>query len=318
MIGQLQLVEVPDLEGAERRILAAREEVGALADSQHPTIVARGGGYQGLEVRAFPQTPAGPMLVVHLLYDVRDAMGANAVNSAMEALAPLMSQLSGGKARLRIVSNLSDQRLAWAEGEVPQGVLEEEVVRGIVEAWAFAAVDPYRAATHNKGIMNGIDAVALATGNDWRALEAGVHAYAAREGQYLPLSTWKVDEEGNMRGRLELPLAVGIVGGASRVHPTARTALKTLGVEKATELAQVMAAVGLAQNLAALRALVDEGIQRGHMALHARRVALEAGAKGELVEVVAEALAQEGNIRLERARELVRELGQKEGVSGVP
>ncbi len=288
MIGQLQLVQVPNLEEAKRRILAARDQLVALADSEHATIVARGGGCRGVEVRILPQTPAGPMLVVHLLYDTRDAMGANAVNSVMETLAPLVSQLSGGKARLRIVSNLADRRLAWAEGKVPRGVLGDEAIEGIVEAWAFATVDPYRAATHNKGIMNGIDAVALATGNDWRALEAGAHAYAARGGHYQPLSTWERCPEGSLRGRLEMPLAAGIVGGASRIHPTARTALKVLGVKRATELAQIMVAVGLAQNLAALRALVDEGIQRGHMALHARRVALAAGAKGQLVEKVAE------------------------------
>ncbi|MEA3460131.1 MAG: hydroxymethylglutaryl-CoA reductase, degradative, partial [Chloroflexota bacterium] len=266
MIGQVQVLDIPDLAQASRAISEAEEEILELADAQHPTIVRLGGGAKGLEVRELPDTPTGPMLVIHLLYDTRDAMGANAVNTACEAIAPLIERLTGGRVVLRILSNLADRRLARARCAVPASALGgEEVARGIVEAWALAAVDPYRAATHNKGIMNGIDAVALATGNDWRAIEAGAHAYAARSGHYGPLTTWRQDADGNLVGSIELPMAVGIVGGATKVHPTARVALKILKVKTARELAEVMAAVGLAQNLAALKALATEGIQRGHM-----------------------------------------------------
>jgi len=257
------------------------------------------------------------MLVLHLLYDTRDAMGANAVNTACEAVAPLIERLTGGRVVLRILSNLADRRLARARCAIPASALGgDEVVKGIVEAWALAAVDPHRAATHNKGIMNGIDAVAIATGNDWRAIEAGAHAYAARDGRYTSLTTWEEDAQGNLVGRIELPLAVGIVGGATRVHPTARVALKILGVRSARELAEVMAAVGLAQNLAALRALATEGIQRGHMRLHARQVAIAAGARGKLVDRVAEQMVAEGRIREARAREILRELDV--GRDGIP
>jgi hydroxymethylglutaryl-CoA reductase len=257
------------------------------------------------------------MTIVHLLLDCRDAMGANAVNTAAEAAEPLLESLTGGRAKLRILSNLSDRRLAWATCQIPVSVLASqdwegiEVARGIAEANAFAWADPYRAATHNKGIMNGIDPVAIATGNDWRALEAGAHAYAARDGQYRALTDWRVAAGGDepaLSGRIELPLAVGIVGGATKVHPAAQVALKILGVNSARELAELMAAVGLAQNLSALRALAAEGIQRGHMALHARHVALAAGAPPELVEQVAARLSAEGQIRAARAAEIVAEL----------
>ena len=309
MIGQVQVLGVADLKRATQAVMKAKEDIFALADAQHPTIVRLGGGAKGLEVRELTDTPVGPMLVLHLLYDTRDAMGANAVNTACEAVAPLIERLTGGRVVLRILSNLADRRLARARCAIPASALEgEEVVRGIVEAWALAAVDPYRAATHNKGIMNGIDAVAIATGNDWRAIEAGAHAYAARDGRYASLTTWEEDAQGNLVGRIELPLAVGIVGGATRVHPTARVALKILGVRSARELAEVMAAVGLAQNLAALRALATEGIQRGHMRLHARQVAIAAGARGKLVDRVAEQMVAEGNIRVDRAREILNAL----------
>jgi len=254
------------------------------------------------------------MVIVHLIVDVRDAMGANAVNTMAEAVAPRLAEIAHSEFRLRIISNLADKRLVRARGVVPREVLAtetlagEQVAQGIVEAAAFAAADPYRAATHNKGIMNGIDAVVVATGNDWRASEAGAHAYAARSGRYTSLSTWESDAAGNLVGTLELPLAVGIVGGATKVHPTARVALKVLGVKTARELAEVMAAVGLAQNLAALRALATEGIQRGHMALHARQMAIAAGATGELVDVVAARLVREKCIRLDRAGEILREV----------
>ena len=281
MIGQIQVLDLPDLEGARAALLAARQRILARADETDPVLRRLGGGARDLEVRALPDTPAGPMLVLHLIFDCRDAMGANAVNTACEALAPLVAEVTGGRGGLRILSNLADRRLARAACMIPASALAfdgfagERVVQGIVEAWAFAAADPYRAATHNKGILNGIDAVAVATGQDWRAIEAGAHAYAARSGRYASLSTWQRDNHGNLVGQIELPLAVGLVGGATRAHPTARAALKLLRVQTARELAEVLAAVGLAQNLAAIRALATEGIQKGHMALHARRGAGE-------------------------------------------
>ena len=314
MIGQIQLLDVEDLEAARAAVLEARERLLARADEVDPVIRRLGGGARDLEVRLLPDTAAGPMLVVHLVYDCRDAMGANAVNTACEQIAPLIAEVTGGRVGLRILSNLADRRLVRAECEVPADALAyagfsgEEVVRGIVEAWAFAARDTYRAATHNKGIMNGIDAVAIATGQDWRAIEAGAHAYAARSVRYTRLSTWTRVAEGNLAGRLELPLAVGVVGGASRSHPTARVALKLLGVESAQELAEIMAAVGLAQNLAAIRALATEGIQKGHMALHARQVAIAAGATGDLIEQVAQRMVAEGVVRPDRAEEILEAL----------
>jgi hydroxymethylglutaryl-CoA reductase len=251
--------------------------------------------------------------VAHLIYDTRDAMGANAVNTACETLAPTVEQITGGRVHLRILSNLADRRLARARCAIPAEALAfgdfsgERVRDGIVEAYAFAAADPYRAATHNKGIMNGVDAVVIATGNDWRAIEAGAHAYAARSGRYTALSTWAV-EGGALAGTLEMPLAVGIVGGATRVHPTAQAALRLMGVTTARELAEIIVSVGLAQNLAALRALATEGIQRGHMTLHARQVAIAAGATGALVEQVAGRLVVEKVVRVDRAEAILAEL----------
>jgi len=314
MIGQIQVLDVADPAAARQRLLAAKDELLALANAQDPVIVKLGGGAKDIEVRLIPNSPVGPMLVVHLLYDVRDAMGANVVNTAVEALAPTVERVSGGRVVLRILSNLADRRLARAWCLVPkealalEGLSAEQGVQRLLEAHAFAVADPYRAATHNKGIMNGIDAVAIATGNDWRAIEAGAHAYAARSGAYLPLSTWERDAQGNLVGSIELPLAVGIVGGATKVHPKARLALKILGVTTARELAEVMAAVGLGQNLAALRALAMEGIQQGHMKLHARQVAMAAGATGELVDRLAERLISEGAIRVDRAEAILAEL----------
>jgi len=313
MIGQVQVLDVPDLETAAAAVRQAEAEIGALVDRQSPTVAELGGGFRGLEVRPFPDTPVGPMLVVHLLIDVRDAMGANLVNSAAEAVAPLIEKRTGGRVVLRILSNLADRRLARARCRVPaealarDGVPGDLVVRGIVEAQTLAEVDPYRAATHNKGVLNGIDAVAVATGNDWRAVEAGAHAYAARTGRYRPLTRWWADEAGDLRGEIELPLALGIVGGTTRAHPLAQVALRILGVESAAELNQIAAAVGLAQNLGALRALATEGIQAGHMALHARQIALAAGATGDLVDRVAEQMVREGEIRLTRAKTLVEQ-----------
>jgi len=283
MIGQIQVLDVAHPQAACSALLAQKSRLLQLADQTDPLLVSLGGGARDLIVRVIEDSVAGPMVVVHLLFDCRDAMGANTVNTACEALAPEVENITGGRAVLRILSNLADRRLAWAKCSIPPEVLAFETFTGqtvskrIVEAYALAANDSYRAATHNKGIMNGIDAVAVATGQDWRALEAGAHAYAARSGRYTSLSHWSVDADGNLAGALELPLAVGIVGGASRVHPTARVALKILGVTTAQELAEVMAAVGLAQNLAALRALATEGIQRGHMELHARLVTSDQG-----------------------------------------
>ncbi len=317
MIAQIQLLDVPDVLAAEVAILAAKSQLLAQADTS-PSITARGGGPVDISVRSLPQTPTGPMLIVHLLFDTRDAMGANAINTAAETIAPTLEQVSGGRALLRILSNLTDQRRAWAEVTIPaasfatETLAGEEVIENIAHANAFAVADPYRAATHNKGIFNGIDAVALATGNDWRAIEAGAHAYAARDGHYRALTDWHViQQEASaetsklLYGRLELPLAVGIVGGATRAHPVAQVALKILGIQSARALSEVMAAVGLAQNLAALRALVTDGIQRGHMALHARQIAVAAGAEGAEVDRIAAQLVQEGQIRVERARQLV-------------
>ncbi len=283
MIGQIQVLDLDDPWTARFDLLAAHERILALANEQDPVIVGLGGGARNLEARVIPDSPVGKMLIVHLIYDCRDAMGANTVNTACEAVAPLIEEITGGRVNLRILSNLADRRLARARCTVPASALERdgfsgpEVVQGIIEAYAMAAVDPYRAATHNKGIMNGIDAVVIATGNDWRAVEAGAHAYAARSGRYTSLSTWARNANGDLVGTIELPLAVGMIGGATQVHPLAQAALRILGVRSARELAEVIAAVGLAQNLAAIRALAAEGIQRGHMALHARQIAMSAG-----------------------------------------
>ncbi len=264
-------------------------------------------------MRIIEASPIGPFLVVHLIYDVRDAMGANAVNTACEKLAPRIEALSGGRVHLRILSNLADHRLARVRCTIPLIELAfgeygaEEVRDGIIAAWAFAAADPYRAATHNKGIMNGVDAVVIATGNDWRAIEAGAHAYAACSGRYTSLSTWNRDANGNLVGTLEMPMAVGIIGGATKVHPTARLALKLMGVESASQLAEIIVSVGLAQNLAALRALATEGIQRGHMSLHARQVAIAAGAQGDQINRLAEQLVIEKTVRIDRAEVILKE-----------
>jgi len=265
------------LDAAVQNVLAHKAELIREGDAAHPNLVARGGGMRDVVVRTLAQTAAGPMLVVHLLIDVRDAMGANLVNTTAEALAPSIESLSGGRVLLRILSNLSDRRTASARCAIACDALSTgeldgvQVAKGVVDAWAFADADPYRAATHNKGVMNGIDAVLLATGNDWRAIEAGAHAYAARGGCYRSLTAWRLEGE-YLSGQIELPMAIGTVGGMTRLHPTARATMKILDVQSAQELAGVIAAVGLAQNLAALRALATEGIQKGHMRLHARRL----------------------------------------------
>ncbi len=311
MIGQVQVLDVPDMAAAVQAVQSAESKLLAAANRHHPTIQKLGGGAKAIETRVLADTPIGAMLIVHILYDCRDAMGANAVNTAAESIAPLIERLTGGRVNLRILSNLTDHRTATAECRIPAETLARNgadgraVARAIVEAWAFAAADPYRAATHNKGVMNGIDAVAIATGNDWRAIEAGAHAFAARDGRYTSMTDWWQDDMGDLRGRLHIPLSVGTVGGATKVHPTARVAMKILGNPGARRLSEIMAAVGLAQNLAAIRALATEGIQHGHMRLHARQVALAAGASPEQAQAIADQLVAEGNIREARARELL-------------
>lgn len=313
MLGQIQLVHVPDHDRARAAIFAHRDEILQVANAQSTSLSRLGGGAEDVEVHVFPQSPMGAMLVVHLVVDCLDAMGANAINTMAEAVAPLLERITGGRAYLRILSNLTDRRRARARVVVPSRALAradmsgDEVIEGMLYAYAFAAVDPYRATTHNKGILNGIDPVLIATGQDWRAVEAGAHAYAARNGRYTSLSTWSRDDAGNLVGELELPLAVGIVGGAIRVHPAASAALKLLGVQSAHELAEICACAGLASNLAAMRALATEGIQQGHMALHARQVAMSAGASGELVSLIADQLVWERNIKAARAAELLAE-----------
>jgi hydroxymethylglutaryl-CoA reductase len=311
MIGQIQILDLPDLPAARSALMENKSALLAEVAKIDPVLSRLGGGPRDLEIRVIEASPIGPFLVAHLIYDVRDAMGANAINTACERLTPRIEALTGGRVHLRILSNLADRRLARAECTIPLEELAfgdfpaERVRDGVIEAWAFAAADPYRAATHNKGIMNGVDAVALATGNDWRAVEAGAHAYAARDGVYTSLSTWGCDPEGNLVGFLALPMAVGIVGGAIKVHPTARVALKLMGITTASQLAEVMVSVGLAQNLAALRALATEGIQRGHMSLHARQVAIAAGATGDQIAKLAQQLVAENTVRIDRAKEIL-------------
>lgn len=313
MIGQIQLLDLTDLDDAAESILARKAEVLAEINEAAGSIIARGGGAQDLEIRKFQGTRSGNMLVIHMHFDSRDAMGANAINSALERIAPSIERISGGRVNLRILSNLSDRRKARAAGVIERDALATEnatgaeVIDAIIEAAVLAEIDPYRAATHNKGIMNGIDAVMMATGNDWRAVEAGAHAYAAREGQYTSLTNWWQDEDGNLRGNIELPLAAGIVGGATRAHRGAQTALKILGARSARELAEVAAAVGLAQNIAAIRALATDGIQRGHMRMHARQLSLAAGATADEVPEIAQRMIEAGNIRLEYAKEIVEQ-----------
>ncbi len=317
MIGQMQILGLADLPSARLRLLEAADELLAEAAQIDPVLNQLGGGPRGLQVRIIDSSPVGGFLVLHLIYDVRDAMGANAINTALERLAPRVEGITGGKVHLRILSNLADRRLARARvtirlEELAFGEFSAEAVRdGIIAAWAFAAADPYRAATHNKGIMNGVDAVVLATANDWRAIEAGAHAYAARSGRYTSLSTWGRDAQGNLTGTLEMPMAVGIVGGATRVHPGAQAAIRLMGVQTASQLAEIIVSVGLAQNLAALRALATEGIQRGHMTLHARQVAISAGATGEQVQQVAERMVREKVVRIDRAQQILSELDRQ-------
>ena len=311
MIGQMQVLDLQDVYTAQKSIMEHEQECWMPLRVRTPpgTLRRRGTRDRNTGYRIKHRCLPG----LHLIYDVRDVMGANAINTAVELLAPLVERLTGGRVHLRILSNLADRRLARSEVRIPVEVLAfdnfsgEQVRKGILEAYAFAAADPYRAATHNKGIMNGVDAVLMATGNDWRAVEAGAHAYAARSGTYTSLSTWSQNEAGDLVGKLEMPMAVGIVGGATRVHPTAKANLKLINPESAGELAQIIVSVGLAQNLGALRALATEGIQRGHMGLHARQVAVAAGARPDQVMVIASQMVEEKNIHISRALELLQQ-----------
>lgn len=311
MIGQIQIVGVQDAHRARFEILAHKAEILKHANEQDPVLVSLGGGARDLEVRII-DTFLGKMVIAELLVDCRDAMGANAVNTMVEAVAPIAERVSGGRVYLRIISNLAVKRLARAKATFTKEVLGgEEVVDGIVNAYAFAAADPYRCATHNKGIMNGASAVVLATGNDTRAIEAGAHAYAARSGHYTSLTTWEKDRNGDLVGTIEMPMAVGLVGGATASNPVAKLGVKILGVKSAKELAEVIVSVGLAQNLAALRALSAEGIQRGHMNLHARNIAISAGATGDLIDKVSEQMVAERKIRVDRAKELLEKYAKR-------
>ncbi|MCX6767301.1 MAG: hydroxymethylglutaryl-CoA reductase, degradative [Candidatus Micrarchaeota archaeon] len=316
MIGQIQLVGVKDFEAAKKKILENKKALIEFANSLDAPLVKHGGGARDMDARVI-DSQRGKMLIIHLLVDCRDAMGANAVNTMSEKLAPKLEALTGGEVRLRIISNLAVNRMAraktiWtkeslATKEYPGG----EVIERVLDAYAFAAADPYRCATHNKGIMNGIDAVILATSNDWRAIEAGAHAYAALGGKYKPLTKYYTNGAGDLVGEIELPMAVGLIGGATKTHPVAQVCVKILGVKSAQELAQVCAAVGLAQNFAALRALATTGIQAGHMRLHARNIAVMAGAKGEQIDAIAARIADEKNVRVDRAKEILEEMKKK-------
>lgn len=317
MRAQVQVLGLTDPHGARLALLRERERILTLANGRDKVLIELGGGCQDIDVHVFADTPRGPMIVLHLIVDVRDAMGANTVNTMAEAVAPLVEEITGGSVRLRILSNLADLRLARARVRLTPQVLDTkdrsgaDIIEGVLDAYTFAAVDPYRAATHNKGIMNGIDPVIVATGNDWRAVEAGAHAYAARSGRYTSLTTWEKDTSGALVGTIEMPMPVGLVGGATKTHPLARLALKIMDVRSAQELGEVAVAVGLAQNLGALRALATEGIQRGHMALHARNIALVAGAVGAEIDTVAKRMAEEKDVRTDRALALLEELRAK-------
>jgi hydroxymethylglutaryl-CoA reductase len=311
MIAQVQAVGISDPHAARLRLLEQRDEIKAICDGCDPLLVKLGGGFRDLEVRIL-DTLGGPMVVTHLIVDTRDAMGANAVNTMAEKIAPHVADWTGGRVFLRILSNLADRRLARARAVWTLDAIGGADVRdGIISAYHFAAADPYRAATHNKGIMNGVSAVVLATGNDTRAVEAGAHAYAARDGRYGSLTHYEVNQDGDLVGSIELPLAVGLIGGATKIHPTAQACLKILGVTTAERLARVIAAVGLAQNFSALKALATVGIQSGHMALHAQNVAIMAGAVGEEVDAVARALVERKAVRIDVAQEILETIRRK-------
>ena len=316
MIAQIQLVDVSDPQAARLKILERKSEISAICDEADPILIGLGGGFRDLEVRVL-ETQGGPMVITHLIVDTRDAMGANAVNTMAERLAPHIARWTNGTTYLRILSNLADRRLAraravWKPSAIAvKGISGKKVRDGMMAAYHFAAADPWRATTHNKGIMNGISAVTLATGNDTRAIEAGAHAFAAISGQYSPLTRWEVDKDGNLVGTHEMPLALGIIGGATKAHPTARACLEIMGVETAEKLQRITAAVGLCQNFAALKALATVGVQKGHMALHAQNIALMAGAKGAEIDQIALKMTQKGSVRLDVAESELKLLRSK-------
>lgn len=323
LIGQVQVVDVPNSSQARALLLQRKEEILNLANSLHPQMVARGGGARDLEVHLHARAEGGDMLVLHLLVDTRDAMGANLVNTMCEGVAGLVETITGGHVFLRILSNLADRALVRARCAIPlealasKGFSGEDVRDGVILANEFASLDPYRAATHNKGIMNGVDAVALATGNDWRSIEAAAHAYAARGGRYTALTRWYAGRDGELVGELDMPMKVGIVGGSLQSNATVGLNLRLLGVKTACELAELMGAVGLAQNFSALRALSTEGIQQGHMTLHARSVAISAGAGADIFDTVVERLVDSGEIKMHRAREIIEQVrGEVVGADG--
>jgi len=308
MIGQIQLVGIKDMKEAKRQIMLKKEEIFDTANNCDSVLVQFGGGVRDIEVREF-ETKRGNMVVVHLLVDVRDAMGANAVNTMCERVAPLLEKATGGKARLRIITNLADRRVARSKAIWSRDVLGEDTIEKILDAYELAANDQYRCTTHNKGAMNGIDAVVLATANDFRAIEAGAHSYAARDGHYRPLTKYYKDDDGNLVGEIALPLAIGLVGGATRTHPIAKIAVKIMGIKSAKELAQIVASVGLAQNFAALKALATEGIQKGHMKLHARNIAIVGGAETrEEIDAVVSRMIDEKNISASRAKQILEDI----------
>ena len=311
MISQIQITQIKDVAAAKDIIVRNKEKILKIANEQDPLLNKLGGGALDIEIREI-ETKKGKMVILHLLVNVLDAMGANVVNTMAEAVSPYIEEISEGKIYLRIVSNLATHRIAKCKAVFDKDLLGgEEVVEGILNAFEFALADPYRATTHNKGIMNGIIALTLATGNDTRAIEAGAHAYASLSGQYKPLTKFRSDSDGNLVGEIEIPLALGIVGGMTKIHPLARLALKILGVKSAGELSQIAAALGLAQNVAALRALASEGIQKGHMVLHSRNIAKTAGVPDELIEKVAKQMVLEKKIRVDHAKKILNKLMEK-------
>ncbi|MFW5945843.1 MAG: hydroxymethylglutaryl-CoA reductase, degradative [Candidatus Natronoplasma sp.] len=307
MISQIQVTGLSDAYSAKLKVLEKKDELMKIAEEQDPVLVKHGGGVEDVRCRVL-KSRFGDYLVVHLLVNCQDAMGANAVNTMAEAVAPRVEELTGGNVYLRILSNLADQRLARARAVWDKEEIGRDTVEGVIQAYEFARIDPYRCATHNKGVMNGVTAVVMATGNDTRAVEAGAHSYAASGGGYSPLTVWEKTEDGDLAGSIEIPVPVGVIGGATSSHPGAKANLEILGVESSKELGEVMASVGLAQNFAALRALASEGIQKGHMRLHAKNVAVQAGAEGGEVEKVAERMIEKGKIRADMAEKILEEL----------
>jgi len=308
MIGQIQLLNVKDVTDASKSILDHKDDLLRVANEQDKILVNLGGGAKDLEVRIL-DSPMGKMIVTHIIVDVRDAMGANAVNTMCESLAPMIEELTGGKVRLKILSNLADKRIAKATAVFDKEKMGgEKVVDAFLESYTLASIDPYRAATHNKGIMNGIDALIIATGNDFRAIESGAHAFATRDGRYTSLTKYHKNKDGDLVGEIMIPVAVGIVGGAANIHPKAKLCRKILGIENASDLAKIVASLGLAQNFAAVFALSTVGIQKGHMSLHAKNIAVMAGATKDEIDIVADRLVKEEKVKLDRAKEIIDEI----------